>query len=190
MRKELLYLYICLCFMYFLHGAFMACVGPLIPLFSFETGHDETSYSYLFIVLTSACIVGCFAAKWMIDHYHLAHIFNGATLFVIFGLLILFSDWSNIFLSIGFFIVYGSNMVNNITITTVIFKHYNEEKPAHLMMIIGFLFGLGAILGPGLVILFEGYFFLLNMVFNAAIIIALQFAAFPGHVSINEKKDY
>lgn len=96
------------------------------------------------------------------------------------GLLILAANWSHFCLSVGFFIVNAAIMVINITMTSCLFKNFAEDKPSFLIMITGFNFGAGAILGPAIVLIVEEHFFSTYNILNAAILIALSFAVVPN----------
>ena len=58
--------YLALIFLIFLNGWYVSCFGPLIPYFTAATGHDETDYAYLFMVRSSANVVGGLMSKYFI----------------------------------------------------------------------------------------------------------------------------
>lgn len=108
MISEKFRLYAIMVLMNFLAGWYDTSFGAIIPYFSDATGQDETDYSFLFMVKTSANIISGFIIKYLIKRVSTEKLAVGYLLLVTLSLCASTFTLTNINLGVTLFIATGS----------------------------------------------------------------------------------
>lgn len=136
-------------------GEILMCLGPIFPYLSEKEGRLETEYSFLF----SARAIGIIAGSFLTRMHGKKFTFHG---FMIIGVIILsffsilFTFTSNLYLK-GFYIGLSSigASILDITLNISALECFKGPNVATWMQIIHACFGVGGLLGPIIVYLFE-----------------------------------
>ncbi len=149
------YAFCTLSYLGFLNGWYVSSFGPLIPYFTEATGLDETHYSYLFMVRSIANIVGGILIKYIIKKLKTNVLTYGTLGTVILCLFLASLSLTTFNLSINLFLTSVALVCIVIITYSVIFSLFQNDNPDYWIQLIGFIFGIGAMAGPVLIMIFE-----------------------------------
>ena len=133
-----------------------AALGPFIPYISAKTGIVETEYSFLFSCRSFGMTLGCLVVKYFQKLSIRTHsiLFLGCASIFIFSYL--FSSAStSVWLGIWMFLGAIAYSFLEVALNVSIFLTQKVSEMSFWMQLANSLFGVGGIIGPYLVFLFE-----------------------------------
>lgn len=142
---------------FLIYGICINSLGSFIPYLSSTTKMPETYYSYFFICRSFGMLAGAFICKYLQKRSVANHRMMILGLLSICGFSILFtSTTSSIWLGIWLFLMGAAYSLLQI-ILNVCILHINDnpEEIEFWMLITHGMFGLGGLIGPFIVSLFE-----------------------------------
>jgi len=158
--------------LYILYSSVVTGVGPIILYFSRVTGEDETSFAFIFLARGLGYLAGGQIIKLLTKKYKYYTLFVYEIIFVGVSLLISsfsFSFW-NLFISM--FVCAACSCMLNILCNLCVFELFAGPDQDYWLQMLNLFFGIGGLIGPFIVIIFEEYAF-------RAIGIVFFFIVFP-----------
>jgi MFS family permease len=137
----------------FLTGIYLSSYGLLIPLYSQATGHDETYYSFLFMVRSAAYISGSIAIKYLIRHFTMHSLFVGQLALITISMYLCTLSYSLTNLTIMYFISGSALMATNVLAFSTTAQIFQNHHPDFWIILLEIAFGFGAAITPLLIML-------------------------------------
>ena len=168
---------------FMIYALLIAALGPFIPYLAAETHTAETQYSFLFSCRSFGMVAGCFLIKYLQKQAITNHniILLGCTFICIFSFL--FSQTRvTLWLGVWMFIGAVSYSFLEVMINVCIYLTHKASEMSFWMQLINSLFGIGGLLGPYLVYVFEGSSYISFGVFIALLIPFYYSLQSPEHL--------
>jgi len=116
--------YAALVVLMFLSGCYVSSFGPLIPFISEQTKNDETHYSYIFLLRSSANVIGGLFTKYLCKRFSPQYIIIISLLVTFVSLFLSTLSLNTINLAVSIFIASLGVINYSIIACTVVFKIY------------------------------------------------------------------
>lgn len=136
-------------------GCYIASYGPLIPFMANETKQDETHYAYIFLVRSTASLLGSLFVKKLGPLIEIRHFVLGICLTLGGSLILSTFSLSTVNLVITLFLASISTVMLNIVFVSFNFTVFEPEEATHHIQLLGFVFGAGAMISPFIVMHLE-----------------------------------
>jgi fucose permease len=141
-------IFIILIYLFIIGGWYGASLGVLIPYFSEASGHDETYFSFLFIVRSIAYALGSIAVKYLVHSLSTQKLLITYLAISSVSIFIYSLSLHTANLSIMIFISGFCIMGCNIQCFTIVIKLFEKDKPEFWVVLAGVGFGVGAFFAP------------------------------------------
>ena len=144
-------------FTFLCYGLLSGSLGPVIPYLAKQSGLPETSYSFLFVARSLGSIVGFVVFKWLQKQKfsNFGHKVISCHVLIDIVFLNIFSNIRSPFWEFVTWLCMGSSRYCVLTATNICLMGISGNKASSWLIFVNAIFGVGALLSPILIRLFE-----------------------------------